>query len=150
MTGSLDEASAGYGLIAEAVKHAADYSSVSFRLNKNAKFSDGSPITADDVAFSLTALKKAHPFTAPITLMWSAMKLPSHEIPFASGKGQSRIADDFGAITDIEKSLLECEGRSLAETSLDIPPVRAHMKSRKLDAGRASPISAVLIIGPKI
>ena len=62
MTGSMDEASAGYGLIAEAVKHAADYSSVSFRLNKNATFSDGSPITADDVAFSLTALKKAHPF----------------------------------------------------------------------------------------
>ena len=69
MTGSLDEASAAYGLIAEAVKIAADYSSVSFRLNKQAKFSDGSPITANDVALSLTALKKRILFTAPIMAM---------------------------------------------------------------------------------
>ena len=87
MTGSLDEASAGYGLIAEAVKHAADYSSVSFRLNKNAKFSDGSPITADDVAFSLTALKKAHPFYRAYYADVVGYEIAdAHEISFASGK----------------------------------------------------------------
>ena len=43
MTGSLDEASAGYGLIAEAVKHAADYSSVSFRLKKTRNFQMAAP-----------------------------------------------------------------------------------------------------------
>ena len=138
MTGSLDEASAGYGLIAEAVKHVADYSSVSFRLNKNAKFSDGSPITADDVAFSLTALKKAHPFYrayyADVVGYDIVRRMKSLSL---RAKGQSRIADDFGAITDIEKAYWNAEGRSLADTTLDIPPVSGAYEIAKLDAGRA-------------
>ena len=51
MMPSLDEPSAAYGLIAETVSHPADYSSVTFTLRKTARFSDNSPITANDVAF---------------------------------------------------------------------------------------------------
>ncbi len=61
---SLDEPFAEYGLIAEDIELAADKKSVTFTLNPKAKFSDGTPITAQDVQFSLETLKsdQAHPF----------------------------------------------------------------------------------------
>ena len=61
---SLDEPFAEYGLIAEDIELAADKKSVTFTLNPKAKFSDGTPVTADDVKFSLETLKsgQAHPF----------------------------------------------------------------------------------------
>ena len=139
MTGSLDEASAGYGLIAEAVKHAANYSSVSFRLNKNAKFSDGSPITADDVAFSLTALKKAHPFFRAYYADVVGYDIAGpHEITFRFGqKGNRELPMILGQLPILKKAYWNAEGRSLAETSLDIPPVSGAYEIAKLDAGRA-------------
>lgn len=61
---SLDEPFAEYGLIAEDIDLAEDHKSVTFTLNPRARFSDGSPITAEDVKFSLETLKsdQAHPF----------------------------------------------------------------------------------------
>jgi len=61
---SLDEPFAEYGLIAEDIELAADRKSVTFTLNPNARFSDGSPVTAEDIKFSLDTLKseQAHPF----------------------------------------------------------------------------------------
>ena len=56
---SLDEVSAGYGLLAEALSYPNDFSSVSFRLRPEAKWHDGTPVTPDDVIFSFTALKKS-------------------------------------------------------------------------------------------
>ncbi len=60
----LDEPFAAYGLIAEDIELAADKKSVLFTLNRKARFSDGSPVTAEDVKFSLDTLKSdlAHPF----------------------------------------------------------------------------------------
>ncbi len=52
-----DEAFTLYGLLAEAVEAPDDRSWVAFRLNKNAKFSDGRPVTVDDVVFSLETLR---------------------------------------------------------------------------------------------
>lgn len=62
LSNALDEPSSEYGLIAEAVKYPDDYSSVTYRLNPNARWHDGEPITVDDVIWSLDALKKSHPF----------------------------------------------------------------------------------------
>lgn len=61
---SLDEPFAQYGLIAEDIELAADKKSVTFTLNPKARFSDGSPVSAEDVKFSLDTLKseQAHPF----------------------------------------------------------------------------------------
>lgn len=64
-THSGDEAFSEYGLIAEKIDMPADRSSVTFHLNPLAKFSDGSPITSEDVKFSfetLTTHEKAQPF----------------------------------------------------------------------------------------
>ncbi|MCI5165177.1 MAG: ABC transporter substrate-binding protein [Candidatus Electrothrix sp. GM3_4] len=61
--GSLDEPFAAYGLIAKDIELAADKESVLFTLNEKARFSDGSPVTVEDVKFSLDTLKSdlAHP-----------------------------------------------------------------------------------------
>ncbi|WP_372880317.1 extracellular solute-binding protein [Psychromonas sp.] len=53
---SLDEPFTGYGLVAEKVKVASDFASVSFMINKNARFHDGKSIQADDVKFSFELL----------------------------------------------------------------------------------------------
>ncbi|MBV5317264.1 MAG: ABC transporter substrate-binding protein [Desulfobulbaceae bacterium] len=61
---SLDEPFAEYGLLASDIELAKDKKSVTFTLNAQARFSDGSPVTVDDVKFSLETLKseQAHPF----------------------------------------------------------------------------------------
>jgi len=61
---SLDEPFAEYGLIAKDIVLAEDKKSVTFTIDEKAKFSDGTPVTVDDVKYSLDTLKsdKAHPF----------------------------------------------------------------------------------------
>ena len=54
---SADEPFTLYGLIAETVETPPDRSWVEFTLNPNAKFSDGEPVTVDDVVFSMEILR---------------------------------------------------------------------------------------------
>lgn len=63
MVSSLDElnTSAMYGLLASETKHAGDYSWVSFRLNENAKWQDGEPVTVDDVIWSFEKAVELNP-----------------------------------------------------------------------------------------
>ena len=62
MGGTGDEANAVYGLVAERVRVAADKLTYRFLLRPQARFHDGSPVTAADVAFSLDILKsKGYP-----------------------------------------------------------------------------------------
>jgi len=61
---SLDEPFTEYGLIAKDIELADDRLSVTYTIDENARFSDGSKVTPDDVKFSLDTLKSdaAHPF----------------------------------------------------------------------------------------
>lgn len=57
-----DEPASSYGLIAQSVEYSEDRSWVVFNLRPEARFHDGAPITAYDVAFSYrTLLKDGHP-----------------------------------------------------------------------------------------
>jgi microcin C transport system substrate-binding protein len=57
-----DEPASSYGLIAQSVEYSEDRSWVVFNLRPEARFHDGTPITAYDVAFSYrTLLKDGHP-----------------------------------------------------------------------------------------
>lgn len=57
-----DEPDAVYGLVAEDADVAPDGLAVTFRLRPEARFSDGTPVTADDAVFSFETLKKdGHP-----------------------------------------------------------------------------------------
>jgi microcin C transport system substrate-binding protein len=61
---SLDEPFAQYGLIASDISVADDQLSVVFTINEHARFSDGQPITPEDVKFTIDTLKSdaVHPF----------------------------------------------------------------------------------------
>jgi microcin C transport system substrate-binding protein len=62
MTRSPDEPDSVYGLVASSAEIAPDRGSVVFRLRPEAKFANGSALTADDVIFSFEILKeKGHP-----------------------------------------------------------------------------------------
>ncbi len=62
MKSSFDEPFSQYGLIAEGIKVPEDRSWVTFKIRKEAKFSDGSLITPEDVIFSFNILiSKGHP-----------------------------------------------------------------------------------------
>jgi microcin C transport system substrate-binding protein len=62
MTRAGDEPDAVYGLVASSAEVAPDAKSVVFKLRPEAKFADGSALTADDVVFSFDTLKaKGHP-----------------------------------------------------------------------------------------
>ena len=53
---SLDEPFTEYGLLADRIELAADRSSMTFHLRPEARFHDGSPVTAADVAFTFKTL----------------------------------------------------------------------------------------------
>ncbi len=62
MDQSTDQPGTSYGLIAEAVRHPADFSSATIRLNPAARWHDGQPITPEDVVWTFDALKGSSPF----------------------------------------------------------------------------------------
>ncbi len=60
---SWDEVNTQYGLLADDIEVSPDYSSVTFRINKDARFSNGDAVTAQDVKYSYQTLtsKEASP-----------------------------------------------------------------------------------------
>ncbi len=62
MTRDADDPSAIYGALARSVEISADRNTYTFELRPEARWRDGTPITADDVAFTFTLFKeKGHP-----------------------------------------------------------------------------------------
>src|SRR6185295_14955825 len=54
---NLDEPFTLYGLLAESIDVSDDFTKFTFRLRPEARFSDGTPVTAQDVVFSLKLLR---------------------------------------------------------------------------------------------
>jgi microcin C transport system substrate-binding protein len=84
MARALDEPDAVYGLVAETADVAPDGLSVTFKLRSEAKFADGSPLTAGDVVFSFETIKaKGHPALAmPLRDVKSAEALDPHTVRY--------------------------------------------------------------------
>jgi microcin C transport system substrate-binding protein len=62
LTSSADEAAVGYGHLAQTIELPADKMWVAFELRPEARFSDGAPVTAEDVAWTYrTLLEKGRP-----------------------------------------------------------------------------------------
>jgi microcin C transport system substrate-binding protein len=110
LTGTLDEPTTSYGLLAEDVQVAPDKLSVVFRLNPKARFHDGKPVMAADVKHSFDTLmsKQAAPqyrvvygdvaravVTGPRTVRFD-FKTVSAELPLLVG-GLPVFSRDWGA-----------------------------------------------------
>lgn len=86
MTRALDEPDAIYGLLAESVTVSDDAESFTFRLRPQARFHDGTPLTAEDVAFSYNLFKeKGHP----------ALMLPLAEMTEATAEDENTFRLSF-------------------------------------------------------
>jgi microcin C transport system substrate-binding protein len=80
MTRALDEPDAVYGLLAESVTLSVDRNSFDFALRPEARWHDGTPLTANDVAFSLMLYKeKGHPdLLLPLAELKEAVAVDEH------------------------------------------------------------------------
>lgn len=83
MEQSVDQPSAAYGLVAQAFRYPPDFSSATYRINPKARFHDGTPITPEDVIWSLNVLKKSFPlYTDYYHNVARAEKTGEHEVTF--------------------------------------------------------------------
>ncbi|PSC06272.1 hypothetical protein SLNSH_05310 [Alsobacter soli] len=92
MARAQDEADALYGLVARSVSTSEDGLTQTFRLRPEARFQDGSKLTAQDVAFSLLLLKqKGHPLISQtIRMVESAEAQDDATVVVRYAKGRSR------------------------------------------------------------
>jgi microcin C transport system substrate-binding protein len=80
-----DEPDAMYGLAAEKVRRSADGLTYEFLIRPQAKFHDGSPLTAHDVAFSLNILKeKGHPNISQLLRDFTGAKADDDKVVVAT------------------------------------------------------------------
>jgi microcin C transport system substrate-binding protein len=92
MAPALDEPDSLYGLAASAVSRSADGLEYRFRMRPEARFHDGSPLTAKDAAFSITVLKeKGHPSISQTLRMVEGAEAPGDGLLIVRFKpGRSR------------------------------------------------------------
>ncbi len=144
MTAALDEVSAEYGALAEAVSHPEDFSSVTYRLHAQAKWHDGKPVTADDVIFSLDAFKKHHPqYSAYYRHVVKAEKIGDRDIKFTfDAPGNRELPQIVGQLTILPKHWWEgtdSEGRKrdISATTLEKPLGSGPYRIKEFVAGRS-------------
>lgn len=144
LASSPDEPSSEYALIAEWVSYPADYSTVTFSLRAQARFSDGRPITPEDVIFSLEALKKAHPrYGFYYKNVVRAEKSGERQVTFHfDEKGNRELPLIVGQLPVLPKHWWEGkspngEPRDLARSSLEVPVGSGPYRVAAVDAGRS-------------
>ncbi len=138
MARGLDEPFTLYGLIAETIDVAEDGSSVTFHLNPKAHFSDGHPITADDVIFSLELLRdKGRPnHRTYFSKVAKSERLSEHDVRFTlDAAGDREIPLIIGLMPVLPKHATN--PYSFEETSLTAPVGSGPYRIGKIDAGRS-------------
>jgi microcin C transport system substrate-binding protein len=144
MVSSPDEPATVYGLIADWVSYPADFSSATVHLRANARFHDGKPITADDVIFSLAALKKVSQFySAYYKNVAGAEKISDHELTFRFDvKGNRELPMIITELPILPKHYWQGTGangepRDLGKSTLEIPLGSGPYRIKEMDPGRS-------------
>ena len=150
MTSSFDEASSEYGLIAEAVRMPDDFSSVTFKLRPEARFHDGSPVTPEDVIWSMSELKKSHPaYNFYYKNVTSGEKTGDLEVTFRfSESGNRELPQIVGQLPVLSKAWWtgkndKGETRNLSETTLEPPLGNGAYKVASVKPGRSISLEKV-------
>ncbi len=137
LTSSADEPFSEYGLIAEGVDVAEDRSSVTFTLRPEAKFHDGSPISADDVLFSIETLKtKGSPsFRFYYANVAKVEKLGERQVKFSFNPGENReLPLIIGQMPVLSKQYWQ--NRDFGATTLEVPVGSGPYKVERFETGR--------------
>ena len=123
LEGTADEPDAVYGLVAESLEYPEDRSHVIFNMRPEARFSDGSPLTADDVVFSYEILRdKGLPsFRAVIQKqVESAEALGPHRVKFTFKEGEPTrdLPQTVGGLPIFSKAYYEASGADFEASTL--------------------------------
>ncbi|MBI1417469.1 MAG: ABC transporter substrate-binding protein [Limimaricola sp.] len=127
MTGTADEVSATYCLICSTIEYPADKSWILFHMRPEVKFSDGTPLTANDVKFSFDILAdQGLPSYADIvkSLIDKVEVIDDHTVKFwvKAGASPDDAFDVAGGTPIFEKAWFDKTGARLDESRFDIPP----------------------------
>lgn len=101
-----DEPSSAYGLIAHTVEYPDSLDWVIFHLREEARFNDGTPITAEDVVFSLSLLREqGHPrYALMLSDVTGAEVLDRHRVRFhLTGEGRRDLPLVIGDLPVLPK-----------------------------------------------
>ncbi len=135
---SQDEPFSEYGLIAESMRIPEDHSWVAFTLREEARFHDGSPITEEDVIFTLHLLQtKGHPFyRAYYANVASAEKIGPREVRFSFGEAVNReLPLIIGQMPVLSKAYWE--NLDFERTTLDVPLGSGPYRITRVEPGRS-------------
>jgi microcin C transport system substrate-binding protein len=119
LTGPLDEPDAVYGLLAETVTISEDRNTFEFALRPEAKFHDGTPLTAEDCAFTFKLFKEhGHPsLLLPLSEMTDAVAVDPRTLRLTfSGKQSERTVLNVVSFPIVSKAYFEAnpfDGRGL-------------------------------------
>ena len=122
LTGTADEIGAAYGLLAESMEYPESRDWVIFTLHADAKFSDGSPLTAEDVLFSYELLrdKGLSSFRGVISQMVAGAEVidPLHiKFTFTPDYPRRDVIQTAGSLPVFSKVEYLAKGRDLQESS---------------------------------
>jgi peptide/nickel transport system substrate-binding protein len=135
---SLDEPFTLYGLLAETIEVPDDRSAITFNLNPKARFSDGTPVTADDVLFSWELLKeKGRPnHRTYYSKVSKAERLSESSVRFTfDADGDREIPLILGLLPVLPRHLIDPE--TFEQTTLTAPIGSGPYRVAKVDPGRA-------------
>jgi microcin C transport system substrate-binding protein len=140
MVGASDEADAVYGLVASHAEYVPGGDWIIFEMRPEATFSDGTPVTAEDVVFTFDALKSpeaAPRFRLSLRDVTGAEALTPHRVRFAFAPEASKRDLPMLVATLPILSKAWFEGRSFGEPTMDQPLGSGPYVVEKAEAGRS-------------
>ena len=139
MVRALDEPDAMYGLVANRVEIAPDRSWVAFTMRPEARFNDGSPLTAEDVVFSYEILisKGAPQYRVILRDVESAVVESTHKVRFSFTKNAAKrdLPLTVAGIPIFSKAYYAT--RDFSKTTLDPPLGSGPYRITRVDQGRS-------------
>jgi len=144
MAQSLDEDSVAYAHIASAIQVADDYGWVKFRLNPQARWHDGLPVTAEDVVWSFNTLRKISPHYGPYYAAVDRAEITAaHEVTFIfKTKGNRELPQIMGDLAVLPKHWWQATGkngkkRDITRPTLEIPVGSGPYRIESFEPGKS-------------
>ncbi len=135
---SADEADAAYGLVAGEVSLAADRRRVRFLLRPEARWHDGTPLTAADVAFSFEILTtEGHPnFATELAGVERVETAGDHDVTFHLADPDNRkLPLIVGGMAIVSEAYFR--DREFGETTMELPLGSGPYRIGRVDPGRS-------------
>ena len=135
MARSWDEPFTLYGLLAETVDVAADRKSVTFALRPEATFGDGSPVTPDDIIFSMEILRdRGRPnFGTYYRRVERVEQIDERSVTFTFHEPERELPLLLGLMPIHSRA--DWQGRDFSETTLTAPLTTGPYRIASVDVG---------------